>query len=318
MLKMLYRFVPEKPFGIYISDTDVTAIQLAGSKDRPRLRALGKSSFPQGIVENGELLREKELATYVSALLRDTTPFSITTKKCWIALPEKQIFEHIFPLPTDLSEREFKNFLEQHIEETIPLPLHEIKYDYYVFDFKGGMAVFVAAARKLIIAQYYELFKSLCGLDPLGIEPESLSLLRNIPVNFSSDSGMLFIHSDGDIGRWFLLLRERIFDSSSFTFRDFTENPQCFIGDVKKSMQRFSDTVQSSVTAVVVSGKDDFLAKACEISTVFGLPICTSEDHLVNIPQLGNDQGRDFRIAAGIAFKIFGDRFLTTLNLFKK
>lgn len=318
MLNTLYRFVPEKPFGISFSDADVTVVQLAGSMEHPRLRAIGKANLPKGVVENGELLREKELASIVSHLLHATTPFKITTKKCWAALPERQVFEHIFCVPDDTPEREFKIFLEERIEETIPFPLHEMKYDSYVFDSHAGKAVFVAAARKLIIAQYYEVLKELCGLIPLGIEPESLSFLRNIPVNFSSDSGMLLVHSDGDAGKWFLLWREHIFDSNDFLLSDFFENSKHFLDDVKKSMERFSSVLKKSVTSIVLSGGVDFHVQAEDVVRALGLPICVSDDHLVNIHALGNERERDFQIAAGLALKIFDNRLRAAFDLFKK
>lgn len=270
--------------GIYVTDHYIQVMELKEEGGGISVNGVGERVIPQGTVKNGEVLLEKQLAVEIASLLPELKPHASEFKKCICAIPEGQVFEHIFYLSNELEGEEFKESLEKLIEETIPLPFYELQYSYSISLHGNVQVVFVAAVRRLIVAQYYQVLKTFAQLDPIIFEPESLSLLRNIPLDLSKDEGMVLVHLDGQRMNWFTVWSGNIFDSSSIKIEEFKKNPASFVNDISQSITAFETTTKRKIMNIYIAGD---LEKAPELKQAIE----------INIPQISLSHVDKYKIA---------------------
>ncbi len=313
------KLIPSTAFGLYFNDDFIQVIQLKGDNKNPQVKSIGQKNLEKGIIKNGEILKEKILAKEIKTLLASIKPMPIKSKKCIVSIPENQTFQHIFYLPADLKGDEFKKSLEKLIEESIPLPFYEVKYDYHTSKYGNVQVVSVAATRRLIIAQYYETLKNFAKLNPIILEPESLSLLRNIPLNLDTDSGILLIDINDDKITWFSLWSEDIFDSNSISKQEYQTNPTILINDLNKTITSFKKTTKRDIKSIVILGNQQeatALSKSLQVS--IKLPVTHLNNYKIT-PKIGeNVYPIQFKITSGLALKGIGVDIKTQINLLKK
>lgn len=319
MFDFFEKLVPDNAFGLYVTDKYIQALQLKKVEKKGQVAAIGQRNIPSGTVKNGEILEERTLAKEIQILLSTTKPSPIKSKKCIVAIPENQSFEHIFYLPASLKGDEFKEQLDKLVEGTIPLPFYEAKYDYSVSLHDKIQVVFVVAARRLIIAQYYEVLKKFCGLEPAIFEPESLSLLRNIPIKLGADNGTILIDIKGDKINWFSLWGTDIFDSCSVAKQEYENEPGTLIKSLQKAVDSFKKMTARNIVNIVISGsRKDAKTLSESIKKVLNLPINVIDKCIV-APKLNEDADPDqFKIVSGLALKGMGIGVQIQINLLKK
>ncbi len=280
--------------GLYITDNYVQAIQLRGVGGRINIKGVGHKDLQSGIVQNGEIIQDKLLAKNINALLET---LKLKSKQCAFAIPESQSYEHIFYIDSSVKNKEFISRLEKLISEYIPMPFNEIIYDYKITDYGKISAVFVVAANKNILTKYYNLLDKLCGLKPTVFEPESISLMRNIPLNFQKDTGVILIDVQSNDLRWYLIWKNYIFDCG-LTERNNTSE---LVKNLNATSIAFNTTTKRQVNQVFVSGNKEEAYRIIEIINE-GMKI--KAEHITNyrINLTGNVKFSDkYKIVSGLA-----------------
>lgn len=309
MVNFFKNLFSSAPFGLYVTDKYVQAALLKNGSKMPKVKAIGQRPLPEGTVKNGEILNEKVLAKEITALLSATKPHKIKGKKCILSFPESQIFEHIFFLPPALKGVEFGNKLKSLIEETIPIPSDELKYSLFSTTVSKTQVVYVATVKKTVLAQYEKVLKDLCKLRSLVFEPEALSLLRNIPVNFDVDKGIIVVDIQVDKFSWFTSWSEDIFDSSHIRKAE----PPVLAHEIKKSMESFKKSSRRDVAQIIITGDKKEAATLVEpLKKALGIPVVFADKYKVQA------QGSDltpFKVVIGSALKGVGKDIKTNLDL---
>ncbi|MDP4008572.1 MAG: pilus assembly protein PilM [Candidatus Peregrinibacteria bacterium] len=317
MLEFLKNLIPGKPFALYITDEFIQALQLDGRPEAPQVLAIGEKRFNAGVVKDGEILQEQPLSEGIKRFLAEIKPNPIISKKCFVAFQESQSYEYLFHLPLALKGKEFDAELERLVGETIPVPLHEIKYDYHVSSHVDKQIVFVVAVRRLIIDQYYEVIKNSCGLKPVFLEPESLSLLRNIPLNFDKVKNFFLINIRGGFITWFSFLGKDVVDSNMIALNKFKEKPDLLLEDLKKSKEAFVSVVGTEMTHVLVSGDIDGVGKSMKELLGPGLSLSVAFVEKYRFLPDGEDASK-FNVISGLALKSLGFDMEIKINLLAK
>lgn len=310
MFKFIKKILEDKAFGLWITDTYVQVIQVEGDVQNFKIKSYGHKPLPAGIVVNGEIHDEKKLAQNIIELLKVSAP-PIKGKKCYVALPENQLYEQLFFLPATLQENDLRAKLEPLISETIPIPFHELKYDYFSVLTENGWAVFVIAIKREVLAQYYEVVKHYCGLQPLIFEPESLSLLRNLPKKFSTEKSYFLMDIHGDNAYWFILWGEHVFDSGVIELEAFKLNETVVFQDFEPAIKEFHEKTGRKIDELVLLGdKIRILLMQKDLSSIVDAPQVIIEKY-----RIGNDQ---FKIACGLALKGKGISLDSEIDFTKK
>ena len=162
-----------RPFGLDISDYSIEMVYFEGSKEKPKLFALGREILTPGIIKDGRILDKENLIKILNNLIFNSQFGQIKTRKLLFSLPESKSFIHDFELPKGLKQNEIPDFIKSQIVQTFPFPLNELYFDSKI---KGNRVLLVAGQRE-IINQYLEAFK-ICKLQPVALENESFSWSR--------------------------------------------------------------------------------------------------------------------------------------------
>ncbi|TSC76838.1 MAG: hypothetical protein G01um101431_21 [Parcubacteria group bacterium Gr01-1014_31] len=166
--------------GIDLSDRSIEALQLKRSLGKPALAAYSRVQLPPGVVEDGRILQPAALVERVRQLLQKARPEPIKEHLCVIALPESQVYSHVFSLPAAFQAEQVRRAILLEAEHFMPIPLRESYLDFRPIGVRGEyQEVAFAATRRGLVHTYLEVFKS-AGLQPIAFEPESVSLGRSL------------------------------------------------------------------------------------------------------------------------------------------
>lgn len=309
----------EKSFGIYVEDRSIKIMQVKEKDGELIVHSLGERKIDGETVKDGLILKEKTLAEEIKTLLTEVRPNPVDTKQCVCALQEGQIFEHIFYLPANLNEEQFKVSLEKLIEETIPVPFYEIQYDYSTTLHGNVQVVFVVAVRRLIVAQYYEVLKNFCELDPVAFEPAFLSLIRSLPYNLKQDKGNIVIYLENGKLNWFTIWGEDVFDSSTMTGEGLKNLPTELIEDLSKSIDYFGEVTNRKVDNILIAGN---VAEAIKIKQILDkglkVPSYIIEKYRVESAVDEQSDPSKFNVVSGVALRDIRGNSDKRFNLLKK
>jgi Tfp pilus assembly PilM family ATPase len=314
-IRKLKKMFSETPFGLHITDSYIQIVQLEGEPTSPKVKVIKQKNIGSGVVKNGAVLMEKTLGDSIKTLLAEIPDGAIKTKKCFITSPETKSFEHIFYLPVLLEGGEFTKNLEKMISETIPMPLYELKYDYSIAIYGKVKVVFVVAVPKIIIAQYYDVVKNQADLDPVAMEPESLSLLRNIPIKLEKDNGIIIIDLDNEKATWFVFWDDDIFDSNVISSSDTAGDPNYLKNDIARSIKEFNELTKRTISSILLSGgvKTE-LESMQKLMSELGVPVSIIEKYRINLAK--PEDNDNYKTAIGLA--LGGIENDLKINLLKK
>ncbi|MDO8560283.1 MAG: type IV pilus assembly protein PilM [bacterium] len=177
---MLFHWPRRSVVGIDLSDRSIEALQLKRALGKPVLAAYSRVLLPPGVVEDGRILQPAALVEHVRQLLQKARPEPIKEHLCVIALPESQVYSHVFALPAAFQAEQIRRAILLEAEHFMPIPLRESYLDFRPIGSRGEhLEVAFAATRRGLVHTYLEVFKS-AGLQPLAFEPESVSLGRSL------------------------------------------------------------------------------------------------------------------------------------------
>lgn len=300
-------FFQKTAFGIDISEHSIEIVSLGGSPGCPRLLAMGRKVLDPGISIEESISGKNKLKQGLKELLRNLKFGKLNSKKVSSAVPESKSYIRIFNLPPDLAEKETLEYIKSQARENFPHSLDDLYFD---FQIQRGK-VLLAASPKRIVDDYLEIFQD-CGLEPLALEIESLSLGRalvlegekgNILIadlgaritNFSlfSEGGLKFSFSLPRAGDNFtqalsekqglpLALAEEVKKESGLdsqrqegrTFLVLQKELQPIVREAQKVLAYFQEKTGEAVKKIILAGGSSVLPGLSEyLADNLGLPV---------------------------------------------
>ena len=170
------RYLSFPVFGFDLSDRSLKYLELLRTRQGRRLGRFGEAKIPQGLIEDGQILKKEELISLLKDIQKERG-----VKYIAAALPEEKVFLRAVKLPA-MEEREIKVALESQLEENVPLAASEAVFDYEIIpetDKNGHLDVNLAAAPKNFAESYAEVFQK-AGFQPLAFDLESRALVRSL------------------------------------------------------------------------------------------------------------------------------------------
>lgn len=189
-------FLTLKPaaFGLDISDLSLKIIQLKKRGQFLKLASFGETRMSPGIIEQGEIKNENELAENIKKAVKEVQGEKIRTKYVVISLPEEKTFLQVIQLPS-MKEEDVKKAVYFEAENYIPLPIEKVYLDSQVVsrDQKSGkLNVSIAAVPKTTADLYLSSLKK-AGLRPVAFEIESQAISRALVEKETSQDPLLLI-----------------------------------------------------------------------------------------------------------------------------
>lgn len=168
--------------GLDISDHSVEAVLVVREGERCFLTSYGRTILPPGLVQGGEIVDAAALGAIIRKLLLDrmTPPLPKGVDRVAFALPESQVYMHIFEVPRLADERELGASLAIEADGFFPYPHEELAASYTVIAQRPDKKdIYYAAVRNRVLEDYRRLFASI-GLTPVAFEAESSSTARAV------------------------------------------------------------------------------------------------------------------------------------------
>jgi len=196
--KKVFDFSPP-PFGLDVSDLSLKALWLTREGKNDRISSFGSVSVPQGAIVDGEIVNEDVVVESIRELMRISGPRRIGTRSVISSLPETKAFLRIITLPK-MSHDEAKEAIKWEIEANIPLSLEQVHYDWQILPEvfsteKEKMSVLVVAVARSAAEQFCAVLER-AGLEPVGLETESIAQVRSLLSEKHDDRTVLIV----DIG----------------------------------------------------------------------------------------------------------------------
>lgn len=168
--------------GLDLGSNNFRAVELENDKGKAVLKSFGTYQSPKLDLTSDDPASIDEYADSIKTFLRES---NFSSDNAVVGMPEANVFTRVITYPK-MSSKELNSSIIFEAEQYIPLPLEEVNYSFQIIDDEaveeGKMSVLLVAAKKTILQKYVDILKK-AGLQPKGIEPETLALQRSLYNN---------------------------------------------------------------------------------------------------------------------------------------
>lgn len=203
----MFNFSQPLPFGLDLSDLSLKIVQLKRKGKGLQTASFFRKDLPAGLIEGGEIKREKELVEILKTAVAGVKGESLETGQVVCNLPEEKVFIRLIQLPK-MEKEEIDEAIKWQVEANIPLPIDEVYLDWQMIrPIKNNLDHFdilVAAAPKSLVESYLNVLKK-SGLTALALEPESAAVVRSLIKEDENTMGPTMIIDLGSTGTNFVI-----------------------------------------------------------------------------------------------------------------
>jgi type IV pilus assembly protein PilM len=186
-------------FGLDLSDLSVKVVNIEDDGTCEYVSSYSSVPIPNGCISEGEIKQKEQVVLAIKKAVGIAGPKKMKTKRVICSLPETKAFLRIISIP-QMSESELSEAVKWEMEANIPLPLEQVYYDWQkipdnlLFE-KNKINLIVVAIAKNVVDQAMEVLE-LAGLDPVGLEIESIAQARSLLAEKDEKNTVLIV----DIG----------------------------------------------------------------------------------------------------------------------
>ena len=184
-----------KTFGLDVSDFSLRIVELSKRGRSLSLTSWGQSEIKPGLVQNGEIKDEEQMALVIKESLKRVQGRKIRVRNVIASLPEDKSFLQVIQMPK-MAEEDLRSAIQFEAENYIPLHLDEVYLDFQIipplFNHLDHLDVLLVASPKNIVDSYNSCLKK-AGLVPYVLEVESQSIARSLIKRGISPAPMLLV-----------------------------------------------------------------------------------------------------------------------------
>jgi len=186
-------------FGLDLSDLSVKVVKVESNGSSEYIASYSSVILANDAIIDGEIQQKEQVVSAIKKAVAAAGPKKLKTKKVICSLPETKAFLRIISIP-QMSEGELNEAVKWEMEANIPLPLDQVYYDWQVIPEKllfekNRTSLLVVAIAKSVVDQTIEVLE-LAGLDPVGLEIESIAQARSLLLEKDEKETVLIV----DIG----------------------------------------------------------------------------------------------------------------------
>jgi len=171
---------PSFPIGLDISDHAFKFVQLSKNRDKLNFQAIGKTSFSEGIIEDGQINDLDEAVKNIKNAISKPIFGKINNIDVVACLPEPVTFIKL--IEVEKTANKLSNSIGTEIQKHIPFLLKNIYFDWQIIkEKKDSFSVLVGACPRKVVDDYLKLL-NLSGLNIIALEIEALSIARSLLI----------------------------------------------------------------------------------------------------------------------------------------
>lgn len=166
--------------GIDISDTTIEVVEVVARKGKVKVVSMGRESLPSGVVRNGRIKDKERLKGVVQGVMERAKPKPIKARKVVFALPESQVYVHIFELqPHEKGERDA--LLLKEAQVSFPMKEEDLEFTHSVLheEEDGSAEILLVGVSREVLTEWHLFFQE-AGLDVEEFDLESLATFRGL------------------------------------------------------------------------------------------------------------------------------------------
>jgi type IV pilus assembly protein PilM len=183
-------------FGLDLSDRSIKVAQLKKNKEKISLYSYGREDIPEGLIVDGEIINEEEVAKFIKKTLSSAKPNPIKSKIVIYSIPEPKGFIRVVKVSNSQKDN-IEQAIKYEAEQLFPVDINESYLDWQIISSEGDeINAIVAVVPKLIIDSYSSVIVK-AGLKPIAAEIESIAITRSLVKDNQSSRPILII----DLGR---------------------------------------------------------------------------------------------------------------------
>lgn len=228
---MLNQFLNPPAFGLDLSDLSLKIIHLETKGGNLTLASFNRQEIPQGIIEDGEIKKEKELSKIIKKAIKQVKGEPLKTKYVICSLPETEAFVRVIQVAKN---HNIKEAVYKKAKNHIPLPLDQIYLDWQIIrpakNHLDHYDILIGAMRKNLVDQYVKMLKK-TGLKIRALEIESVATSRALIKNDFSPRPILIVDLGGQ--------RTSFIIFSGRTLRFTASVPKCSFKDVYRKIREY-------------------------------------------------------------------------------
>jgi type IV pilus assembly protein PilM len=166
-------------FGLDISTKSLKILQIKKKKDNFYITSFVEEKIPEGIIKEGFVEKEEDLAKIIQNALKKVKGDKIKTPFVVASLPEEKTYLEILKLPK-LSDEELNKAIELNAEMYIPLSLKDCYFNFKKVQEKdNNIEILLSVAPKNLVDGYLRTLE-MAKLKPIGLEIESEAIVKAI------------------------------------------------------------------------------------------------------------------------------------------
>ncbi|NOQ68333.1 hypothetical protein GQ568_02745, partial [Patescibacteria group bacterium] len=163
-------------FGLDLSDRSIKVAQFKKKGEKISLYSYGRENISEGLIVNGEIKNEEEVAKLIKKTLLNAKPNPIRSRFVIYSIPEPKGFIRVVQIP-----RSKKDDIEQAVryeaEQLFPIDINEAYVDWQILpaDNDKMLKIIVAVVPRLLVDSYSSVAEE-AGLKPVAAEIESIPI----------------------------------------------------------------------------------------------------------------------------------------------
>jgi len=184
-------------FGLDLSDLSFKFASFKQKHRSLKLEAFGAGDIPKGLIVDGEIHKEDEVAALLRRGLAKPERGRLFEHHVVCSLPEEHSFTRVIQLPR-LQPEELKEAVRFEIEQNIPLKIDDVYYDWQTVETDKAVThqdVLISAVPRRLADGYIAVLKK-CGLVIKSLEVESVAVSRALVKDLKTIGPLLLV----DIG----------------------------------------------------------------------------------------------------------------------
>lgn len=173
-----YIYSDSPSFGVDIGHSTVKVMQLDKLNDKYVMKAYGNAQINKNCIDRGEITDYESMARTLNSLLTSQIVGKISVNKIAFSVPNEFSFSRVLTVPS-MSHKELISVINTELEQSMPLGLDNLYYDYDTVPVNGDIEIQLVAAPKKIVDSYVSISK-LLGLEVAFFETNIGAVTRAV------------------------------------------------------------------------------------------------------------------------------------------
>lgn len=165
-------------FGVDIGHSSIKIMQLNNDKGNFSMQAYGSAQLNHTAIEKGIINNPEKIASKIYELITTSVRGKITSSRVAFSIPNEFSYSRVITVPM-MSKKELSEAIENELNQSMPLPINDLYYDYDVVNLNDKQEIQLVATPRSIIDSYMNVSEML-GIDTAFIQTNIGSVTRTV------------------------------------------------------------------------------------------------------------------------------------------